>query len=286
MSNTTWRVRSAYFTSVVSITLVLLMIGITSLLIINAHKLSDYAKSNIGFTVFLKENVRPIEIDRLEKTLSIAKYSKSAKFVSKEEASSKLINELGEDFIELMGYNPLPNSIEILLKPEYTQEDSINSIRREILKNKSVDEFFYQKSLVLAINENVKKLSLIGIIFTILFLFISVALINNTVRLSIFSKRFLIQTAQLVGASDKFIRKPFVIKSIISGILSASFASLAVTGIVLILKSDFKNIITVEGIWQIVSITFIFGITITGISGSRAVSQFLKTDSDKLQLEE
>lgn len=285
-SETIWRVRSAYFTSVVSIMLVLIMIGITSLLIINAHHLSEKAKSNIGFTVFLKDDARPIEIDRLEKMLNIAEYSKSAKYISKSEASAELINDLGEDFIEFLGYNPLPNSIEVLLKSEYADEDSINVIRREIISNKQVKEFFYQKSLIHVINENVRKLSLIGILFTVIFLIISVALINNTVRLSVYSKRFLIKTAQLVGATDKFIRMPFIIKSIISGILSASIASLIVTIVILFLQTDFKDVISVSGIWLIVLIIFIFGVAITAISGNMAVSRFLKIDTDEIYFEE
>ena len=281
-NNIIWRVRSAYFTSIISITLVLLMIGVTSLLLVNANKLSDYAKSNIGFTVFLNDEARPIDIDRLEKTINIAEYSKEAKFVSKADAATELVNELGEDFIDFLGYNPLPNSIEVILEPDYAHEDSIAKIRKKILSDKSVKEFFYQKSLVHALNENVKKLSAAGLIFVIIFLIISIALINNTVRLSIYSKRFIIRTAQLVGATDSFIRKPFVIKNIISGIVSASLASAVLTGLVMILKNDFYDIISVEGVWFIILIIFILGTFITAISGKAAVSRFLKSDYDDL----
>ncbi len=284
-SNPVWRVRGAYFLSVVSITMVLIMLGFIALMLLNAKKLSDYAKKNIGFTVFIQNNTKASEINRLENALDIAEYSVSAEFVSKEQAALEMKEELGKDFTKALGYNSLPNSIEVKLKPEYTSEDSVAVIKERLMRFKFIKDIYYQKSLVAFINTNIKKMSVVGLIISIFFLMITVSLINNTIRLSIFSKRLLIRTAQLVGATKTFIRRPFIVRSIFSGIISAAISSLIITLIVLLLRDNFANIINVEGILEIDIFIFAFGILITAISGRFAVDKYLKLKTDDLHFE-
>jgi len=280
-----WRLRGAYFLSVVSITMVLLMLGFVSLMIFNAKKLSDYAKKNIGFTVFIENGTKPAEISRLENALNIADYSVSAEFVPKEKAALIMNEELGKDFTKILGYNSLPNSIEVKLKPEYTSEDSIIVIKEKLKRFHFIKDVYYQKSLVSFINENVRKMSIVALIITVFLLMIAVSLINNTIRLSIFSKRLLIRTAQLVGATSSFIRKPFVVRSIISGILSASISSLILVMLILLLQDNFADIITIQGLMEIVIFIFTFGMIITGFSGRFAVNKYLRLKTDDLHFE-
>ncbi|MCF6366722.1 MAG: permease-like cell division protein FtsX [Bacteroidales bacterium] len=284
-NNSVWRVRGAHFLSIVSITMVLLMIGVVALMLFNAKKLSDYAKKNIGFTVFIEHNTKPAEIQRLENALQIAEYSVSAEFVSKEKAALIMKEELGKDFTKVLGYNSLPNSIEVKLYPEYTSEDSILNIKNKLKRFSFIKDIYYQPSLISFINDNVRKMSIVGIIITAFLLMIAVSLINNTIRLSIFSKRLLIRTAQLVGATKSYIRKPFIIKSIISGILSAALSSLVLVMLILVLQENFENIISFEGLIEIVVFIFVFGIIITGISGRFAVSKYLNLKTDDLHFE-
>lgn len=284
-NNSIWRLRGAHFLSIISITMVLLMLGIVSLMLVNAKKLSDYAKTNIGFTVFIENNTKPAEISRLENALQIANYSVSAEFVSREQAAFIMQEELGKDFIKVLGYNSLPNSIEVKLKAQYTPIDSIAKIKKRLKRFSFIKDVYYQPSLVSFVNSNVRKMGIIGIILSVFLLMIAVSLINNTVRLSIFSKRLHIRTAQLVGATKSYIRKPFIIKNIFSGILSAAFASLILVGIIFILKDKFENIIDLQGISLIVIFIFAFGIIITGISGRFAVSKYLNLKTDDLFFE-
>ncbi len=283
--NSVWRVRGAHFLSIVSITMVLLMIGIVSLLLFNAKKLSDYAKKNIGFTVFIENKTKPAEISRLENALQIAEYSVSAEFVSRKQAALIMKEELGKDFTKVLGYNSLPNSIDVKLKPEYTSKDSISLIKKRLKRFEFIKDVYYQPSLISFINKNVRNMSIVGIIIAAFLLMIAVSLINNTVRLSVFSKRLHIRTAQLVGATKSYIRKPFIIKNIFSGILSAALSSLILVLAVLVLQENFENIISLEGLIQIIIFVFIFGILITGISGRFAVSKYLNLKTDDLHFE-
>ena len=284
-NNSIWKVRGAHFLSIISITMVLLMLGIVSLMLFNAKKLSDYAKKNIGFTVFIENNTKPAEINRLENALQIAYYSVSAKFVSKKEAAFIMQEELGKDFTKVLGYNSLPNSIEVKLKPEYTAPDSIAKIKTRLKRFSFIKDVYYQPSLVSFINSNVRKMGIVGITISVFLLLIAINLINNTVRLSIFSKRLHIRTAQLVGATKSYIRKPFIIQNIFSGILSAALSSLILSGLVLILQDKSENIINLQGIIQIVAFIFIFGILITAISGRFAVNKYLNLKTDDLYFE-
>lgn len=283
--NSIWRVRGAHFLSVVSITMVLLLLGILTLLLFNAKKLSDYAKENIGFTVFIEQNTKAAEIQRLENALQVAEYSVSAEFVSREKAALIMKEELGKDFTKVLGYNSLPHSIEVKLKSDYTSEDSIINIKKRLKRFSFIKDIYYQPSLISFINDNVRKMSMVGIVISALLLMIAVSLINNTLRLSIFSKRMHIRTAQLVGATRAYIRKPFIVKSIVSGILSAALSSLILVMVIMLLQEHFENIISLQGLTEIIIFIFVFGILITAISGRFAVSKYLKLKTDDLYFE-
>ncbi len=280
-----WRIRGAHFLSVVSITMVLLLLGIVSLMMFNAKMLSDYVKKNIGFTVFIENDTKTAEINRLENALQIAEYSESAEFISKEKAAMTMKEELGKDFTNVLGYNSLPNSIEIKLKPEYTSEDSMLRIKNRLKRFKFIKDVYYQPSLISFINENVRKMSIAGITMSLFLLMIAFSLISNTIRLSIFSKRMHIRTAQLVGATKNYIRRPFIVKSVFSGILSAAIASLILIAVIFLLQKNFENIITIEGLIEIIAFIFVFGIIITAISGRFAVNKYLSLKTDDLHFE-
>jgi len=284
-NSTQKKVRGSYFISIISVSMVLLMIGIISLLLINAKYLSDYAKNNIGFTIFIENGTKHSDINRLKKHLQIAKYTSSYKFISKEEAKQIMKQELGKDFTEILGYNSLPSSIDVIINGKYSNTDSIAGIRKSLEKFSFIKEFYYQKNLVTLINKNVQNLSFAGIFITALLLLIAITLINNTIRLSVYSKRFLIRTSQLIGATKNFIQKPFITGGVILGMFSAAISSTALIFIVLILQENFNNIISIQGVWLVIVIMFGFGTIITGISAGFAVNKYLNIETNKLYFE-
>jgi len=279
------RLRSSYFTSIISITLVLFMLGLLGMLILNAQRLSEYVKENIGFSIILKENVKEVDVRQLQKNLDASVFVKSTKYITREEAANELKEELGEDFIEFLGFNPLLASIEVHLYADYANPDSILVIENHFKQFEQIKEVFYQKSLVNLVNENVKKISLIILTFSGLLFLIAIALINNTIRLSVYSKRFIINTMQLVGATRGFIRRPFLYRSALHGIIAAILAIGLLIGVMYFAQKEFKEIISFQDI-EIVGFLFfcvlIVGIVINWISTFFAVSKFLRMNVDKL----
>jgi len=218
------RIVTSQFTTVISITLVLFLMGLLGLIILHAYKLSDYVKENIGFSIIIRESVTEPVILEFKKDLDRAYYVKSAEYIPRERAAEKLQDELGEDFVGFLGYNPLLPSIDLRIKAPYTNSDSLTRIEQKLLLQPIVKEVFYQKSLVNAINRNLDKISFILLGFSAILLFIAIVLINNTIRLSVYSKRFIIRSMQLVGATEGFIRKPLLSRSIFHGTFSAMIA--------------------------------------------------------------
>lgn len=213
------RLQSSYITTVVSISLVLFMLGLLGLIIFHAKKLSDYVKENIGFSIIMKENVKEAGIIKLQKTLDATDYIKSTEYITKEQAAKEFTEELGEDFTSFLGYNPLLPTIEVRFKAAYANNDSLSVIKDKILADENVKEVFYHESLVNVVNKNVRKIGIIIFGFSALLLIIAIALINNTIRLSVYSKRFIIRSMQLVGATRQFISKPFILKGVLQGII-------------------------------------------------------------------
>lgn len=279
------RLRSSYATSIISISLVLFLLGLLGLLLLNAKKLSDYVKENIGISIILKDGVKEVEMRRLQKDLDAAPYVKSTEYISKEEAAKKLQDELGEDFIDFLGYNPLLASIDVYLFADFANVDSITGIEAKIGRFPEVKEVFYHKSLVHLINENVRKISYFIFAFSALLFIIALALINNTIRLSVYSRRFLINTMQLVGATNSFIRRPLLMKSIMHGIYGTLIAIGLLCGIIYLAQKEFSEIVNFGDV-EILGVLFIFvlflGILITWMSTFFAVNKFLRAQEDEL----
>lgn len=279
------RLFSSYLTTTLSISMVLFLVGLMSILLVNAKRLSDYLMENIGVTLIIQEGTREVDVIRLQKKLDATGYIKSTRFIDKETAAEELQKDLGEDFVEFLGYNPLLASIDVNLYANYTNTDSLTLLEKKFLEFPEVSEVYYQKNLVKQLNRNVSKISFILMALSALMLIIFVALINNTIRLSIYSKRFLINTMQLVGATRAFIRRPFVSRGILHGIYGAIIACSMLLGIIfsyqreLIGIIDFQNI---ETLGIIVGMVLIMGILISGISTFFAVNKFLALKFDEL----
>ncbi|MFC1732211.1 cell division protein FtsX [candidate division KSB1 bacterium] len=278
------RLQGSYFTSIVSISLVLLMIGFLGLLILHAKKLSDYVKENIGFSIMMNHNVKEADIIRLQKSLDATKFVKSTEYITKERAAEILEEDLGEDFVSFIGYT-LPPSIDVRLIASYANNDSLAKIEQELLKNKNVKEVYYQKSLVQSINKNIKKISIIILLFSGLLSIIALALINNTIRLSVYSKRFIIRTMQLVGATQLFIRRPFVTRGILHGIYSAFIAIAVLIASIYYFQRELPEIVSVQDIDIFITLfvlVILTGIIITWISTFFAVRKYLRMKTDNL----
>lgn len=263
----------------------LYVLGLLGLIIIQAKRISDYVKENIGFSVIVKDDVKEADIFQLQKTLDAADFVKQTEYITKDKAAEQLKKDLGEDFISFLGYNPLLPSIEVKLKAQYANNDSLQLIEQRLLKNESIKEVIYQKSLVHLVNENISKLSLMLLAFGALFLFITIALINNTIRLAVYSKRFLIKSMQLVGATQNFIRKPFITKGIIQGIVAA-LLTIGLLGVSLFwARKEFPELVNTEALDNYLYL-FVFviltGIIITWISTFFAVRKYLKIKTDYL----
>lgn len=279
------RLRSSYLSSIISISLVLFMLGMLGLLIISAKKLSDYVKENIGFSVFLNDGVSDAEANYLRKVLDASNYVKYTQYVSKEDAAKLMEQELGEDFIDYIGYNPLSAYIDMRLKANYANSDSIAKIEKWLTQFNQIKEVDYQKPLVTLVNENVSRVSFIILVFNALLMFIALVLINNTIRLSVYSKRFIINTMKLVGATWGFIRKPFLLKSILHGMYASVIAIAMLTAMIYGIKKEIADILLIVDPIYIVGI--FAGITVIGVfinllATFFAVNKFLRLTTDDL----
>lgn len=276
---------NAYFVSTLSITLLLFLVGLLTLLVFNARYLNKYIRENIGLTLVLDEEVREVDLMQLEKMISARPEVKSATYVDAEAAAKILEEELGENFVGFLGYNPLQATIDVKLFAAYTHNDSLSVLEQNFLSFPHVEEVYYQRNLVNLINENANKISLIITGLGIIMLLIFFALINNTIRLSIYANRFIIHTMQLVGATRSFIRKPFVNKAIIQGLLGALLANIVLMLLIVSYSSQFKEIIELNNqqLMAGVFITVFFsGWFIAWVSTTLAVNKFLRLQYDEL----
>ncbi len=279
------RLRSSYLSSIISISLVLFMLGMLGLLIISAKKLSDYVKENIGFSVFLNDGVSDAEANYLRKVLDASNYVKYTQYVSKEDAANLMEQELGEDFIDYIGYNPLSAYIDMRLKANYANSDSIAKIEKWLTQFSQIKEVDYQKPLVTLVNENVSRVSFIILVFNALLMFIALVLINNTIRLSVYSKRFIINTMKLVGATWGFIRKPFLLKSILHGMYASVIAIAMLTAMIYGIKKEIADILLIVDPIYIVGIfagITVIGVFINFLATFFAVNKFLRLTTDDL----
>jgi len=279
------RLKTSYLSTIVGITMVLYMLGLLGLIVMHAKKMSDYVKENIGFNIFLNEEVKEVDIIQLQKTLDAREYVKSTEYITKEKAAADLQKDLGEDFISFLGYNPLPSSIDVRLKADFANSDSLTVLKNELEKIKIVKEVAYQKSLVSMVNENLRKISLIILGFSSLLLIIAIALINNTIRLSVYSKRFLIRTMQLIGATENFIRKPFLLKGIVQGIIGSFIAIILLIFTLYFAQKEVTELQELQDAALFIKL-FIFvivlGVIISFASTYMAVRKYLRIQTDHL----
>ena len=279
------RILSSSASVIISLSLVLFVVGLLSLVLINVQKLSDYVKENIGFTIMLKDGVNEIETLKFQKILDASDFAKSTSFTTKEQATADLKTDLGEDFVEFLGYSPLLASIDVKLNAEYGNTDSLQIITKELSENANVFEVYYQKDLIDKLNSNVNRLSFFLLIFCVLLFFIAFALINNTIRLSVYSKRFLIRTMRLVGATNSFIQKPFLSKGIYQGIYSSLFAIFMLIGAIQLVQGDTANMLNIDDL-KIIGIVFLLilasGLVISIFSTFFAVRKFIKLNENEL----
>jgi cell division transport system permease protein len=279
------RLTASYFTSVVSITLVLFLLGLAGILILNAKKLSDYVRENIGISVYLNDDVREVDIFSLQKTLDAKKYVKETRYITREKAAEDFQRELGEDFVEFLGYNPLPSSIDVKLHASYANPDSFAVLEKEFRTYPQVADVAYQKDLIYAVNLNIKKISLAILVFSILLFLIAITLINNTIRLTVYSKRFIIRTMQLVGAHNYLIRRPFLIKGITQGIVAAVCAMVLLSVTIITAEKQLEGLFSFQDL-RILGILFAFmlltGLLIAWFSTLLSVNKYLNMKTDNL----
>ncbi len=279
------RLISSYFSVVISISLVLFLLGLLGLLILNTKKVADHFKEKIALTVYLKDTAKEVEITQLKQSLALAEYTKSAEFISKEQAAEDHSATIGENFMDFLGYNPLQNSIDVYLLADYVSPEKLEEITSEIMAKDFVEEVVYDKPLIALLNDNVKKISLWVLILSAVFTFIAVLLINSSIRLSVYARRFTIKTMQMVGATKRFIRRPFIWRSVRLGIVGALLAMIGMAGVLYYLNLSFPELqllqdkLLLTGLFLFI---LVMGAFITWISTFFATQRFLNLRTDEL----
>ena len=277
----------SYFMSLMSIALVLFLLGVFALLMLHAQKLSNHLKENIGFEVVMNSNVKEDNILKLQKELDAMPAVKSTTYITKDEAIRRLSEDLGEDFLQWLGNedNPLLPSIDVRFKADYANNDSLNLIQAQLLKNKDIKEIYYHKSLVNLINQNMNRIGLGLMIASLVLLIIAITLIRNTIRLSIYSKRFLVRSMQLVGATPAYIRRPFIRSGITQGFFGALIADAVLALLLYGLYQRLPELTLVQDYTIIICIfggIIVLGILLGGLSTRFALRKYLNADVDKL----
>ena len=281
------RVAGSYFMSLMSIALVLFLLGVFALLMMHAHKLSNHLKENIGFEVVMNSNVKEDNIMQLKAELDAMPAVKSTEYITKDEAIRRLSEDLGEDFLKWLGNeeNPLLPSIDVRFNADWANNDSISVVQDKLLKNPAVKEIYYQKSLVGLINQNVRRIGIALMLASLVLLFISVTLIRNTIRLRIYSKRFLVRSMQLVGATPAYIRRPFIKSGRMQGFIGALLADVFLALLLYGLNKRLPELAIVKD-FTIIGVVFVgiivLGIVLGGLSTRLALRKYLRADIDRL----
>lgn len=277
-----WR---SNITAVVSISLVLFMLGLLGLVMLYANALSGYVKENIGFTIYMKDEAKEVDILQFQKFLDASDFVRSTDYVSSEDAAEYLQETLGEDFVGFMGYNPLKRSIDVKIASDFANEDGIVEIQSDLLKNPMIYEIDYPVDLIRVINRNVRKAGIIILVFCGLLSLIAISLINNNIRLSVYSKRFLINSMKLVGATQAFIRKPFVIEGILRGLIGALVANGLLAGVIYLTSKNIPELFGLENIeivFTLFGAVLALGLVISFLSTTFAVRKYLRLNADEL----
>ncbi len=282
------RLITSYVSVTVSISLVLLLMGLLGLLVFNASKLANHFKEKIAISIYLKEDASQTEIQSLQRKFSMSPYVKTSEFISKDEAAIKYSADIGENFVEFLGYNPLKDAVDISLKAQYVNQNAIERIVNDLQESLVVEEVSYDKPLIQLIDQNIQNASFWLLISSICFTIISVLLINSSIRLSFYSKRFIIKTMQMVGATKSFIQKPFIWTNIKLGIYGATISSVI---LILLLNTIDLNFPEIDIFGDVFGLSVLFislyglGILISYLSTQSATQRFLNLRTDRLYYE-
>ena len=279
------RLVNAYLSSVISISLVLLLVGLAAMLLVNAKGVSNYFKENMQVSVVMKQTVSEEDALKYQEKLERKHFVRSTQFVSKEQGRREMAELLGEDFLDVFETSPIPVSINLTLMADYVSADSLEVVRIDISESPLVDEVVYQSSLVDALNANLNRISLVIGVFIVLLLFISFVLINNTVRLSVFARRFTIHTMKLVGATRSFIRTPFLVQSAFQGVFAALIAIMVLVGILYFMRSEFEQLFEIfrlDLLLVVIGIVIAAGLVICLVSTWLVVNKLISLKKDEL----
>ena len=277
--------KSAYFVPTISISLVLIVVGMLVFILLNARAVSDHVKRNIGFAVIVKDNTNEVEIKRVQKILDTQPYVYTSKYITKEQAAKSFKKEMGEDFERILGANPLLPSIEIKLNPAYANNDSLAMIEKGLARFDIIHEVYYQKSMIESINENIRRITIIFLIVGAVLVLISFTLIRNMIHLAVYSQRLLIKTMQLVGATPFFICKPFVYGSMWRGFFGALIANLVLLGAIFFVQENVGNVINImrqDVILLMVGFVILSGVGLSLFSAWFSVRRYLRRDLNDL----
>lgn len=279
VSDASKKTKTIYISTIFSITLVLVMLGVLGLILVHAKNLSIYVKENIVLNIIVDEGAKEADVLQFQKELNANPAVKQTQYVNKELAARNLTQDLGEDFVNFLGYNPLLSTIDVYLKADYANNKSIDALKAQISKNPAVKEVIYQSSLIDMVNKNINTIGLIILGFAAILLVISIALINNTIRLAIYSQRFLIKSMQLVGATKGFIRRPFVFVAMLHGLIASFIAVIILMGLLYYAQKEIPEIVILRNYTEfgVVLLSLVgVGIFITAISTSFAVGRYLR----------
>lgn len=279
------RLRTSGITVIISLSLVLFMLGALGLIVINANKLSKHFKENVGFQIYLKDTASSAQTDGLLQEISNSTYAKSVNLINKEQAAEKLKADLGEDFVSFLGSNPLLNSLEVKLNANFANTDTLQIIEKALLQKSYIKEVVYQKDMINNLNKNTKAIAFFILIFSGALLIVAIALINNTIRLSIYSQRFLIRTMYLVGATRSFISKPFIFKGVRQGIIAGVVASVLLVGLLAISTRFIPDLLQLQDenlLLILFSSIILVGVIISAFSAMLAVLRFLRLKTSDL----
>ncbi len=277
------RLVSTYFSVVISISIVLFLTGILAILLINSKKVADHFKEQIVMTIYIEDSAKEIELKQLQKTLTLNSATKKVNFVSKEEASKRHANEIGEEFMEFLGYNPLLNSVDVYFKASFLNPAMVSKLSKDIELYTYVNEVVYDKPLLELLDENIKKITFWMLLASVVFIFVAVLLINSSIRLSIYSKRLIIKTMQLVGATKKFIRGPFIKTHLLMSILGSIIAMLGMAAFTYEIQNRFPELQIFENPYETALVfagVFVLGLGITLISTFFATQRYLNLRTD------
>jgi cell division transport system permease protein len=279
------KLRSSYFSVVISIALILFLVGILGLLVLKTKKITDHFKEQIVVTVYFKDIAIDAEVEAFKKEVQKAVYTKSMTFISRDQAAEAFSKDIGEDFLKFLGKNPLKDAIDIVLNADYVAPEKIEIIEKQLIKNRVVEEVSYDKPLITLLTQNIQKVSFWILVASGVLTFMAVVLINNSIRLSIYSKRFTIKTMQLVGATRSFISIPFIKKSIQLGIIGAVISNIGVFIVVIYINKYLPELLLLKDYGILLTLfigTIVLGVLISAISTFFATQRFLNLRTDEL----